>query len=145
LIQRNHAEKHRPQSHFGTHIKIFPQLVTSNLVPYTVFCLTSAMTRKAMTRKAKTGKAKFRIAILLLLQPIALAATKPHTITFGKQTTVQWSPATVSSENDKPQTLKVRPLLVDARVKEFTLGPAHDVTDRLFVVRRAFRINDSLP
>jgi len=41
--------------------------------------------------------------------------------------------------------LKVRPLLVDARVKEFTFGQAHDVTDRLFVVRRAFRVNDSLP
>jgi len=39
----------------------------------------------------------------------------------------------------------VRPLLVDAHVKEFTLGPAHDVTDRIFVVRRAFRVNDSLP
>jgi len=47
--------------------------------------------------------------------------------------------------DEKPLTLKVRPLLVDARVKEFTLGPAHDVTDRLFVVRRAFRVNDSLP
>ena len=41
--------------------------------------------------------------------------------------------------------LKVRPLLIDARIKEFTLGTAHDVTDRLFVVRRAFRVNDSLP
>ena len=49
------------------------------------------------------------------------------------------------SSDDKPLTLKVRPLLVDARVKEFTLGPAHDVTDRLFVIRRAFRVNDSLP
>ena len=49
------------------------------------------------------------------------------------------------AEGDKTVALKVRPLLVDARVKEFTLGPAHDVTDRLFVVRRAFRVNDSLP
>jgi hypothetical protein len=121
-----------PLSHFGTRLKIMPQLVISNLVLRTVFCLTSAMTRKA----------KFRMALplLILIQPVA-AATKPHTITFGKQTTVQWSP----TSDDKPLTLKVRPLLVDARVKEFTLGPAHDVTDRLFVVRRAFRINDSLP
>lgn len=92
-----------------------------------------------------TRKAKFRIAILILLQPIALAATKPHTITFGKQTTVQWLPSTAPSNDDKPQTLKVRPLLVDARVREFTLGPVHEVTDRLFVIRRAFRVNDSLP
>jgi hypothetical protein len=76
----------------------------------------------------------------------ALAATKPHTITFGKWTTVQWFPESGSGAPEaKPLTLKVRPLLVDARVKEFTLGLTHDVTDRLFVVRRAFRLNDSLP
>jgi hypothetical protein len=90
---------------------------------------------------------KFRTALpllFILIQANAIGVTKPHTITFGKWTTVQWLPTTASSE-DKPLTLKVRPLLVDARVKEFTLGPAHDVTDRLFVVRRAFRVNDSLP
>jgi hypothetical protein len=94
--------------------------------------------------------AKFRIALPLLLitQTSAIAATKPHSITFGKWITVQSSPTSTPS-NDQPLslplTLKVRPLLVDAHVKEFTLGPAHDVTDRLFVVRRAFRVNDSLP
>jgi hypothetical protein len=41
--------------------------------------------------------------------------------------------------------MKVRSLIVDGRVREFTLGLVHDVTDRLFVVRRAFRVNDSLP
>ena len=41
--------------------------------------------------------------------------------------------------------LKVRSLLVDARVKEYTTGNPHDVTDRLFVARRVFRINDALP
>ena len=76
----------------------------------------------------------------------AAAAAKPHVITFGKWSAVQWSPESSSSTSDeKPLMLKVRPLLVDARVKEFTLGPTHDVTDRLFVVRRAFRVNDSLP
>src|SRR5271166_525654 len=84
------------------------------------------------------------ILLLLIIHTTALAAAKPHVITFGKWTTVQWSPNTASTD-DKPLTLKVRPLLVDAHVKEFTLGPAHDVTDRLFVVRRAFRVNDSLP
>lgn len=79
---------------------------------------------------------------------IAFSAVKPHTITFGKWTSVQWfaeSNADNKEENAKPITLKVRPLLIDARVKEFTLGPPHDVTDRLFVIRRAFRVNDSLP
>jgi hypothetical protein len=41
--------------------------------------------------------------------------------------------------------LKVRALYVDSRLKEFTLGASHDITERLFVVRRAFRVNDSLP
>ena len=50
-----------------------------------------------------------------------------------------------SAAGDKLLTLKVRPLLVDARPKEFTLGLPHEVTDRLFVVRRAFHVNDSLP
>ena len=30
-------------------------------------------------------------------------------------------------------------------IKEYVVGSAHEVTDRLFVVRRAFRINDALP
>jgi hypothetical protein len=41
--------------------------------------------------------------------------------------------------------LKVRPLMVDGRQKEWTTGDAHDVTDRSFTVRRAMRLNDSLP
>jgi hypothetical protein len=85
--------------------------------------------------------------LLIVLQVSAVAAaSKPHIITFGKWITVQCSPESgTSTENDKPLTLKARPLLVDARVKEFTLGLAHDVTDRLFVIRSAFRVNDSLP
>jgi hypothetical protein len=39
----------------------------------------------------------------------------------------------------------VRALVIDGRVKEYALGMPHDVTERLFVVRRAFRVNDSLP
>ncbi len=41
--------------------------------------------------------------------------------------------------------LKVRPLVVDGRVKDWTTGEPHDVTDRSFAVRRALRINDALP
>ncbi len=41
--------------------------------------------------------------------------------------------------------LRVRPLVVDTRVKEWTTGEPHDVTDRSFAVRRAIRINDALP
>jgi hypothetical protein len=94
-----------------------------------------------------TRTSQFRLGLLLLVAVIfplnlASAVSKPHVITFGKWATVQWFPAFA---DDKPLALKVRPLLVDSRVKEFTFGLAHDVTERIFVVRRAFRVNDSLP
>ena len=71
------------------------------------------------------------------------AVAKVHVITFGKSTSVQWF-AGVGAE-EKPLTMKVRALIVDGRIKEYVMGAAHDVTERLFVVRRAFRVNDSLP
>jgi hypothetical protein len=94
----------------------------------------------------RLSQSHLRIVLFILSVVIPsnlTAAPKTHTVTFGKWTTVQWFPT--DAANDKPLTLKVRPLLLDVHVKEFTLGPAHDVTDRLFVVRRAFRVNDSLP
>lgn len=83
------------------------------------------------------------LATVLVGVTASFAVSKPHVVTFGKWTSVQWLPD--GNAGSKPLTLKVRPLLVDMRIKEFILGPAHDVTDRLFVVRRAFRVNDSLP
>lgn len=79
---------------------------------------------------------------LLVLTGTTLAAPKPHVVAFGKWMTVQWMPG---SGQEKPQPLKVRELLVDGHVKEYTLGPTHEVTERLLVVRRAFRVNDNLP
>jgi hypothetical protein len=67
---------------------------------------------------------------------------KVHVIAFGKWTSASWSPGMV---DDKALTLKVRALIVDGRVREYATGVPHEVTDRLFVVRRAFRVNDSLP
>jgi hypothetical protein len=86
------------------------------------------------------------LTLVVILDIVAPAASKPHAITFGRWTSVQLSTdAGSGAADDKPLALKVRPLLIDTRAKEFTLGPPHDVTDRLFVVRRAFRVNDSLP
>jgi hypothetical protein len=79
---------------------------------------------------------------LVLCQP-APAATKVHVVTFGK-----WMPVQCLAgygANEKPLSIKVRALIVDGRTKEYVVGAAHDVTERLFVVRRAFRVNDSLP
>lgn len=72
----------------------------------------------------------------------ALAAPKPHVIGFGKWTSIKWC---VDANEGKCLDLKVRALYVDGRAREFTLGAAHDITERQFVVRRAFRVNDSLP
>jgi len=116
------------------------QLVTSSLVPLPFDAYSRGMIR--------ISRPLIRVALLLIfvcgLTHSGFSVSKPHVIAFGKWVTVQWFPGTGAAD-EKPLTLKVRPLLVDARVKEFTLGPAHDVTDRLFVVRRAFRVNDSLP
>jgi len=69
------------------------------------------------------------------------AASKPHVISFGKWTSAKWPNAT----GQKLLDIKVRALFVDARLKEYTTGVPHELTDRLFVVRRAFRVNDALP
>src|SRR3954451_23328474 len=80
-------------------------------------------------------------AICVVLSAMSVAApAKTHIITLGKAMNVQWF---VTPEKSLPMT--VRPLYVDGKLREFTLGEAHDVTDGAFVVRRAYRINDYLP
>ncbi|HZP17297.1 MAG TPA: hypothetical protein VFB00_04995 [Terriglobales bacterium] len=82
------------------------------------------------------------IALLLVSAQTMRAAARPHVVALGKWTTVSLP----SDDRDgKTLSLKIRPLLVDGRSKEFTVGPAHEVTDRTFVVQRAYRLNDSLP
>lgn len=80
--------------------------------------------------------------LLFLLAPLALAAQKPHVISFGKVISAKWL---VGAGEDHPVEIKIRPLYIDARLREFTVGPAHEVTDHFFVVRRVFHINDALP
>ena len=81
------------------------------------------------------------LPLILLLSFECFGAPKPHVIVFGKWISAKWPNAT----GEKLFDLKVRPLIVDTRVKEYTTGLPHEVTDRLFVVRRAFRLNDALP
>jgi hypothetical protein len=76
-----------------------------------------------------------------LMIAAASGAAKVHVVTFGKPATVPWP----AGSGEKITLLKIRPLVVDERIREYTLGTPHDVTDRLFVVRRMFRLNDSLP
>lgn len=79
---------------------------------------------------------------MLLAIAQAHAASKPHVVAFGKTQTVKWF---FDADEEKPLDVKIRALYVDSRLKEFTTGAAHDVTERLFVVRRAYRVNDALP
>lgn len=94
--------------------------------------------------RMQTGIVCLLVWVVLLTNAAgAAAAAKIHVITFGRWTSVQWS--TGSGADEKPLTIRIRALVVDGRVKEYALGTPHEVTDRLFVVRRAFRVNDSLP
>ena len=61
---------------------------------------------------------------------------------FGKWTPAKWY---VGEADNKPLDVKIRAFYVDTRMKEFTTRSAQDVSDRLFVVRRMFRLNDTLP
>jgi hypothetical protein len=86
-------------------------------------------------------------AALLAAAPGALgAARKTHTVVLGAAKKVPYSKAgdpagAATGEN----VLKIRALLVDGVLKEWTTGDSHDVTDRSFVVRRVIRLNDALP
>lgn len=76
------------------------------------------------------------------------AARKPkiHTVFLGAAKRVPYSKVSDPAGADNGETsLKIRPLVVDDLIKEWTSGEAHDVTERSFVVRRAIRLNDTLP
>jgi hypothetical protein len=78
----------------------------------------------------------------LLLVSLLQAASKSHVVTLGKWQTVKWF---FGASDDTSIDVKVRGVFVDGKLKEYAIGPTHDVTENLFVVRRAFRVNDALP
>jgi hypothetical protein len=80
------------------------------------------------------------ISILLLASSSCLAVPKAHTVALGK-----WRAVEIHLGSGEGEQVKVRELIIDGRTREYTTGSAHEITDRLFVVRRAYRINDALP
>lgn len=85
--------------------------------------------------------------VLLACIPAAhAAARKEHSVYLGAVKHVQYSrqgdPAGAAAGED---SLPIRALLINGVLKEWTTGESHDVTDRSFVVRRAMRLNNSLP
>ena len=90
-------------------------------------------------RHSVTKLSSLSVLIFALVTSLT-AVTKVHVVAFGKWTSVPWIAGDAKAVN-----IKVRALIVDGRTREYTLGAPHDITERLFVVRRAFRVNDSLP
>ena len=93
-----------------------------------------------------------RIAVLVTVAALAAAPAvqaaprKAPTVVLGAARRVPYSKAgdpagALPGESE----LKIRALLVDGALKEWTTGDAHDVTDRSFAVRRVIRLNDALP
>jgi hypothetical protein len=87
------------------------------------------------------------MALQFLAASLAHAAPrKAHTVVLSAARKVPYDkvgdPAGAVAGED---SLRIRALLVDGALKEWTTGDAHDVTDRSFVVRRVLRINDALP
>jgi len=86
------------------------------------------------------------ILLGLIVSAPALAVKKPHVVLLGGPRNVAYSklgdPAGALVEEKE---LRIRALIVDGAVKEWTTGEAHDITDRSFVIRRAIRLNDTLP
>jgi hypothetical protein len=76
----------------------------------------------------------------------ARAERKTHSVVLGAVRKVPYSKAgDPSGAAAGEDALKIRALLVDGVLKEWTTGDMHDVTDRSFVVRRVIRLNDALP
>ncbi len=70
------------------------------------------------------------------------ATPKSHVVTLGGALAVKLF---IGPSEEQTMDITVRPLYVGGKLKDFTTGELHDVTDREFVVRRAYRINDALP
>lgn len=86
-----------------------------------------------------------RILAVIWMSLLALAtqaAPQPHVVSFGKPMAVKLF---LAPDEQRALDIRVRGLYVDARLKEFTTGEAHEVTEQILVVQRAYRVNDSLP
>jgi hypothetical protein len=92
-------------------------------------------------------------AILLLLSLTSFpckgfaAGSKTHSVVLGGTRRVSYTQpdATPEAQLDLTSTIKVRPLIVDGRQRDWTTGNIHEITDRTFAIRRALRVNDALP
>ncbi len=93
-----------------------------------------------------SAKHALLLALVLASPAFARVASKPHVVALGavrrEPYSIQGDPAGAQKDES---TLNVRPLVVDGKIREWTTGDLHAVTERSFTVRRAVRLNDSLP
>lgn len=96
---------------------------------------------------SKPGILAGTVLLLAASGSVSLAADcKAHAVFLGAVKTVPYSKAGDPAGARADETaLKLRALLVDGQVKEWTTGDSRDVTDRSFGVRRVLKINDALP
>ena len=59
-------------------------------------------------------------------------AVKQHVVTFGKLMPVKLF---LGPSEDRVTDMQVRSLFIDGKLKDFTTGDTHDITDTVFVVR----------
>jgi hypothetical protein len=74
--------------------------------------------------------------MVLLLSANSAMGGQGHVVEMGSWTSIKLASG---------EQVKIRPIVVDGRIKEYTLGTLHRVTKDLFVVRRAVRMNEALP
>lgn len=89
-------------------------------------------------------KLMFATLLWMLASAVMTQAAAPHThtVTLGKATTVKLF---IDPDEKQPLDIKIRNLFVDGKLREFTTGETHDITERQFVIQRVYRVNDSLP
>jgi hypothetical protein len=99
--------------------------------------------RTCLNSRGNCGAPLVTLALFLLFLVCSTAAiaARSHLIAFGPWLKVQLF---VGADADRVQEMRIRSLNIDGHSREFTVGVPHDVTDRVFVVRRAFRMNDAL-
>ncbi len=92
------------------------------------------------------ASAIFALVLTGGVQIASAAARKSHSIVLGvvhhEPYSQQGDPAGFQAGET---SLPVRALIVNGNFKDWTTGNAHDITGRSFVVRRAIRLNNSLP
>ncbi len=99
-----------------------------------------------MHARRKSVLVAILLAMLIAIISPASAAPRKHSVVLGAVRKVPYSKAgDPSGAAAGEDALKIRALLVDGVLKEWTTGDMHDVTDRSFVVRRVIRLNDALP